>query len=159
MLRPLAALLALVALVAAGCGGGSDKPSKQDRATYTKQIDQVRNTLNDTFTSIGEDITKGSSAKQIGDKLDEGSKALENAANQFDKIDAPSDAQAAHDKLVDGLHKLSDVFAQSAAAARKGDTAELAKSLQNVQNSTGAKEITQATDELRKKGYNLNGGG
>jgi hypothetical protein len=157
MLRLLASALAIVALVAAGCGGSDDggKTSTQTKAEYTKQIEQARDALSKAFTDIGAGIGKGASAKQIGDRLDEGSKALDDAASRIGNVTPPSDVKDAQASLVAGLRELGDVFAKSADAARKGDTAELAKSLQNVQASEGSQKISEAIAEMKKKGYPL----
>ncbi len=158
MLRLLASALAVVALVAAGCGGSDDdakKTSTQTKAEYTKQIDGARDALSKAFTDIGNGINKGASAKQIGDRLDEGAKALDDAASRIDDVTAPDAVKAAQAKLVAGLRELGDVFSESADAARKGDTAELAKSLQNVQASDGSKKISEAIAEMKKQGYAL----
>lgn len=157
MLRLLASALAIVALVAAGCGGSDDgkTTSTQTKAEYTKKIDSARDALSKAFTDIGNGINKGASAKQIGDRLDEGAKALDDAAGRIDDVTAPDAVKAAQDKLVAGLRELGDVFAKSADAARKGDTAELAKSLQNVQASDGSKKISEAIAEMKKQGYAL----
>jgi len=157
MLRLLASILAALALaLAAGCGGSDNSATKtQSKADYSRQVEQTRTTLSEAFTDIGKGIGKNASPKDIGSRLDQGATALNDAADRFAKIAPPAEVKDAHAKLVAGLRELADVFARSADAARKGDTAELAKSLQNVQATQGAKKISDAADELKKKGYSL----
>ncbi|HMJ35721.1 MAG TPA: hypothetical protein VK501_17575 [Baekduia sp.] len=153
MRRSLIVLSVLLALIAAGCGGsGGAATSKDD---YGKQLAQAGQTLQKTFADISDQTGSGTSAKQIGDRLDRGAAALDDAAKKFDAIEPPSDAKSAHQKLVDGLKELAGVFRQGAAAARKNDTASLTKSLQGLSTSAGVKKITEAQQELKDKGIQV----
>jgi uncharacterized protein YukE len=153
MRRSLIVLSVLTALIAAGCGGGGDQATSKD--DYGKQLAQAGQTLQKTFADISDQTGAGTSAKQIGDRLDKGASALDDAATKFNDIKPPSDAQSAHQKLVDGLKELAGVFRQGADAARKNDTASLTKSLQGLSTSDGVKKITEAQQELKNKGIQV----
>ncbi|MCW2995551.1 MAG: hypothetical protein JWQ18_3046, partial [Conexibacter sp.] len=140
----LVTLLALV-VVTAGCGGSDNKASSKQE--YGKQLAEAGQTLQKTFADIGDATGSATSSKQIGDRLDKGAGALDDAAKKFGAITPPADAKVAHQKLVDGLKELADVFRKGADAARKNDTAALTKALQGLSSSDGVKKITQAQEE------------
>jgi len=149
----LATLLALV-LVTAGCGG-SDNDKATSKQDYGKQLAAAGQTLQKTFADIGDATGSTTSSKQIGDRLDKGASALDDAAAKFGAITPPAEAKSAHQKLVDGLKELAGVFRKGADAARKNDTATLTKALQGLASSDGVKKITQAQEELKAKGITV----
>jgi hypothetical protein len=164
MRRPLVlvlTLVALVALVAVGCGGGSDdgggggagKPVSKD--AYGKQLAQAGQALQKTFADISDQTGANTSTKEVGDHLDEGAKALDGAVVKFKAITPPPSAKAAHAKLVQGLGELADVFRRGAAAARKNDTKTLTAALASLRSSDGVKKITEAQQELKAQGVTV----
>jgi hypothetical protein len=151
-MRRLLAFAVVLALAAAGCGGGDGGTSKED---YAKSLADASQTLQKTFADILAQTGSGSSTAQTGARLDKGADALDDAADRFAAIDPPSDAKSAHDKLVSGLHDLADVFRKGAAAAKKGDTKGLTSTLQGLAQSAGVKKITEAQKELEDKGVTV----
>jgi uncharacterized lipoprotein len=151
MVRAMTVLAALAALLLAGCGGSSDKDA------YVKEFNGVSVTLEKTLDSIGADITTGTKGPQIAAKLDQGARALDNAATDFSTIKTPSDVKSAHAHVVAGLKQLAGVFREGATAARNDDVAKLVDTLRNLNNSPGAKQIQQAQQELKDKGYKVRG--
>jgi hypothetical protein len=154
MRRPLVLLAMIVALVAAGCGGngGSSTSSRED---YGQQLALAGQTLQKTFGDIADQAGSSTSSKQIGDRLDKGAAALDDAAAKFAKIDPPDDAKAANQKFVEGFKELADVFRKAADAARTNDATSLAKALQGLTTSDGVKKITEAQAELKKQGITV----
>jgi hypothetical protein len=151
-MRRLVPFALVLALVAAGCGGSDGGTSKED---YAKSLGQAGQTLQKTFSDILAQTGSGTSTKETGDRLDRGAKALDDAAKRFDDIEPPSDAEAAHAKLVDGLHELAGVFRKGADAARKNDTKALTQTLQGLATSEGVKKITEAQKDLEAKGITV----
>jgi uncharacterized lipoprotein len=151
MVRAMTLLAALAALLLAGCGGDSDKDA------YVQEFNRVSVTLEKTLDGIGADITTGTQSPQIAVKLDQGAKALDKAAKDFSAIKTPDDVKAAHAHVVSGLGQLADVFREGAQAARKDDVAKLVDTLRNINDSPGAKQIQQAQQELKDRGYKVRG--
>jgi hypothetical protein len=143
----LAPLAAAVALVAAGCGGGGGV----DRNDYVKELNEAVATLQNSTASLGPG-TGAAAATRLAD----GSKAMDAAAADFAAIAPPSDAEHAHGQIVDGLHKLAGTFRVAADAARSKDDEKLLETLQGFDDSTGARKLQAATDELAAKGYKVN---
>jgi uncharacterized phage infection (PIP) family protein YhgE len=158
MRRVLVLLAMVVALVAVGCGGddngggGGGATSKED---YGKQLAQAGQTLQKTFSDIADQTGSSTSSKQIGDRLDKGAAALDEAAKKFQSITPPEEVKGAHQKFVDGFQELADVFRKGADAARKNDTTTLTKALQGLSTSDGVKKITEAQKELEAKGITV----
>jgi hypothetical protein len=150
-IRPLsliAPVATAAALFVAGCGG-SDGISKND---YVKSLNQAVATLQKSTASLGPDATSGADAAK---RLEDGSKAMDVAAENFSNITPPDDAKHAHGQMVDGLHKFADTMRDAADAARAKDQDKLLKVLTEIDSSPGAKELQAATEELTAKGYNV----
>ncbi|MDA0166538.1 hypothetical protein OM076_40115 [Solirubrobacter ginsenosidimutans] len=136
-----------VCLFVAACGGSG--VSKND---YVKSLNDAVASLQKSTASLGPDAVGGAGAVA---RLESGSKAMDVAAENFGKITPPDDAKHAHGQIVDGLHKLADTFDDAATAARSKDNDKLLKVLQGLDESTGARELQAATEELSSKGYKV----
>jgi hypothetical protein len=147
-LNKLAPLAVAAALVVAGCGG-SGGVSKND---YVKSLNEAVTSLQKSTASLGPDATSGGAAVT---RLEDGAKAMDVAAENFNNITPPDDAKHAHGQIVDGLHKFADTFRDAADAAKSKDSEKLLKVLSDIDKSPGAKELQAATEELAAKGYNV----
>jgi hypothetical protein len=150
--RPLSGFLALVALVAVGCGGASEL--KND---YVKHLNRAQATLQTSLTGLGDDLGPGAGGAQLAARLEASAKAIDAVAEDFGAVVPPQDARHAHDKIVDGLHKLGGTFRGAARAAKANDLAMLTKTLQDFERTPGAREIQQAQAELEANGYRVDG--
>ena len=147
-LNKLAPLAVAAALVVAGCGG-SGGVSKND---YVKSLNEAVTSLQKSTASLGPDATSGGAAVT---RLEDGAKAMDVAAENFNNITPPDDAKHAHGQIVNGLHKFADTFRDAADAAKSKDSEKLLKVLSEIDKSPGAKELQAATQELAAKGYNV----
>lgn len=148
MTRALAVAASALALFAAGCGG-------DDKEDYVKEFNKVGTTLERTLTSLGTELTGSTDPKQIATKLEEGAKALTDAAGDLDGIDPPGDAEQAHEKIVSGVKDLAGTFKKGAGEAKSGDLSKLVETFSGIQGSQGATKIQEAQKELRDKGYKV----
>jgi len=156
MLRVLTISLAALALLVAGCGGGDDDTDKE---TYERQVNEVGQALDRTFDQLGESISSSGSAQEAAGKLEEGADSLARAAGDFDEIDPPSDIEDAHDKIVAALKALAEDFREGAEAAKQGDVNELLAFAQGLQTSQPVRDISEASQEIEKAGYDFGSGG
>jgi hypothetical protein len=154
MRRALTLLAVLVVAVAGAAGCGGDTPS-ESRDAYGKDLAAASRTLQRTFDDIAGKSTSSESGKQIGDRLERGAKALDDAATRFADITPPAEVKGAHRKLVEGLHELAAVFRRGADAARRNDTKSLTRALQGLADSDGVRKITEAQRELQNAGIRV----
>jgi hypothetical protein len=157
MRRPIALLLALVVglITAAGCGGGSNSggtSTTDSKAAYGQQLAAATAELQKTFGDISDQTGSSTSDAQIADRLEKGADAIDQSANNFDKIKPPAAAADAHAKLVAGLHEIAAQIRKASDAAKAKDTRTLAATLRGLLQGPGAQKIAQATAELRAAG-------
>ena len=148
MTRSLALGLAVVTLIAAGCGG----TSKED---YEEEIDGVSETLDEQFTEIGRDIQESGSLENAAGEVRKGAVVLDEAAADLEGIDPPDDAEEAHAKIVDGVAALADDFREAARAARANDAPRVIELFGDLESSEGFKKILAARQDLKDAGYDV----
>ena len=146
--RPAAAMLAVLALVAAGCGGTS-------KEEYEEQIDEIGTELDRQFTGIGREIQGSGSLRKAAPEVDNGAEALDEAADDLEDVEPPDDAQAAHNKIVAGIRTLANDFRKAARAAASNDTKALLELFGNIGASKGARTIAEARKDLEDAGYDV----
>ena len=144
-MRKFALLGAVVALLITGCGSTADKNE------YVSSVNEATTALTQSMSKIG--TADNSDPAAMAGTLDDGGKAIEKAASDFEAITPPDDAKHAHELMVSGLHSLATTFTDAADAARAKDTAKLMKVLGEIQTSKGAQDIQAAQSELQKNGY------
>lgn len=147
MIRKLSALLAVLALVVAGCGGDDG-----EKENYERQATAVAKTLDEAFTVLAEDPAKADPA-DIAAKLQVGADSLAKAAAGLAEIDPPSDIEDAHDRIVKGLEKLADQFGEAATAAEEGDTDAVIEFGEQIQSSPVLEDMSKASEEMEAAGY------
>lgn len=121
-LLPLAAPLAAVALIGAGCGSGSDQPSAADaQSAYSS----VRTQITGLGTSIGTAINGASRETdvQLADAFAQLDARGEAAIARLDALEVPDDLKAKRQALSDALQKGTGDLADIARAARASDAA------------------------------------
>ena len=148
MTRSLALGLAVVALIAVGCGG----TSKED---YEGEIDRVGETLDEQFTEIGRDIQASGSLENAAGEVRKGADVLDEAVADLEGIDPPDDAEDAHTKIVDGVAALADDFREAARAASANDAPRVIELFGDLESSEGFKKILAARQDLKDAGYDV----
>ncbi|TML68050.1 MAG: hypothetical protein E6G13_10890 [Actinobacteria bacterium] len=148
--RRAAAAAGVVAVVGlAACGGGSGQLSKSDYEQKLKaEGSQLRSDLAGlNFGSIGTNL------KLLGTQLGTAQGKIERTASDIDKLKPPKDAATDNTKIADSLHRFATVFGQMKTAANNGDRAKVAALVSTLR--TAAQEGSQATQDLKKKGYTI----
>lgn len=157
MRRAVPVLLACCSLIAAGCGGGDKSNDTTTKAGYIKKVNSIGTGLQKQLQSVGSELGTQSKPAAIATKLDEGAKALTQAADDLDAVKPPSDATSEHKSFVEGIRELATTFKDGAANARAGALGQLQQTFAKLAASPGIKKIQAATVALRKKGYDVSG--
>ena len=143
------AALALGVLALAACGGGGS--SRLSKAQYEQKIKSEGKALQTAFTAI--DINANKNMKELATKVGQLQTKLEQAANHFDKLKPPKDAEADNRKIAQTLHRFADIFGELQKAANAGDRTKLAAAEQKL---LAASQVgVQATNDLKSKGYDV----
>jgi len=143
-----AGVVAVVALAACG-GGGSGQLSKSEYEQKLKaEGSQLRSDLAGlNFGSIGTNL------KLLATQLGTAQGKIERTASDIDNLTPPKDAAADNTKIADSLHRFAKVFGQMKTAADQGNRAKVAALVSTLQ--TAAQEGSQATQDLKSKGYSI----
>jgi hypothetical protein len=151
--RAIAALLLalLVALGAAGCGGGnSDQLSKSD---YEAKVKGIATDLQSSLQSLSTGNSKDLGAFES--KVGTAQTKLQDAANKLKGLKPPDDAKADNTKLANGLNGLASAFTNLKQALAAKDVAKIQQRANEIQNLASAQDIRAAIADLKKKGYDL----
>lgn len=157
--------------VLAGCGGGGDGGalSKDD---YSTKVGEIGDTLQTAFEDIATEADSISSEdvgslSEAGDLLDrlavvvaDGATALQDAADELESLTPPDDAVEANEQLAAGLDALARQFTDLQDALEGGsfgEITELAKGIQEIATSDAGKQVSAAIDDLKAKGYEVEG--
>jgi ABC-type transporter Mla subunit MlaD len=146
---------ALVAL-AAGCGGGGDRLSKD---AYQQELDAAIQKVEQAFQGLGDSLQKvgsgSGSLDQVAGEVGNIQSELNSAADDLDGVTPPEDVEAPHDKLVDGMRSLSDDLEEFKGAIEEGDTGAIDRFAADAQELESVKKLEEATNELKDKGYDV----
>lgn len=119
------AIALLSAALLAGCGGVS-------KAEYEKEVEKIG-------TKVEKDLNKLDSGQPTSKDLVTAEKSLNDAADDLEDVEAPSDVEKLHDDLVDTLRdtaKLMDEMAPLMEKAAKDPTSLGAKELEQMNGIT-----------------------
>jgi hypothetical protein len=145
------ALLLLLVLAAAGCGGDGGRLAKPE---YQKEVRQVGDTLGKSIRGLGEagsNTDLKAAAKQIETLQD----ALRAAADDLDELRPPEEIEGAHDELVDGIRGFADELDELRKASAAGDAAAIRAFEQSFTGSAAVKKIRDASAKLEAAGYKI----
>lgn len=139
----LAGVLALAA-----CGGGSSRLSKSQ---YEHKIKAEGTSLQAAFTSLN--IQANAKLSELASKISRLQTKVERTATEIEHLKPPKDAEADNKKIADTLHRFASIFGQLKQAAQAGDRAKLLAGQQQLVAASA--EGTQATNDLKQKGYDV----
>jgi hypothetical protein len=124
-------LVAAAALVAAGCGGGGNKPLS--KAAYAAKADAICAAAQAKGKSL--DL---SSTEKIASNGDEAKDILDELANKVDALDPPDELKDSAKSFVDGLRQEAGQFGDLTQAAKDGDTAKIQEIQGKLQSESAA---------------------
>ena len=154
--RAIGALAVLVVL-AAGCGG-SGGGEQLTKAQYEQQLNSIGATIDSSFEELTTAFQGDTpSFDAAADKIAEIQDQMRQQADELDKVTPPEDVEAEHQKMVDGLRGFADDLDEFREAVESKSPTAMQKFAQTFQESESARRIQEASDSLKKKGYDLEG--
>jgi hypothetical protein len=155
--RTASRTLLIVTVVASlmACGG-NPRLSKTQYEQRVNQIGtQLSTTLTDTFNSPK--LANPGSLKEAADVIRAGQMSIRDAADRLDRINPPSRIESIHKQLTKGFRDFAAAFGGFAQATEKGDLAAIQRFSEQVSAQTlpAMVEIQKATDDLKRKGFDI----
>jgi len=155
--RGVATLAALgFALAVAGCGGGGGggDATPLTKAQYEQHLATDSQAITKAFQPLS---TPPTSLSVLASELKVGQEKLRSAADDLNGVTPPSDVEKDNQSLAKGLQTLADELESLRSAAAKKDPALVQKALNELKSSHALVDARAATDDMRKKGYELGG--
>jgi hypothetical protein len=143
----VAALTVACGLVA--CGSSSDTLSK---SAYEGKVKTIGNELKASFAAL-QGNTKD--IGQLETKVSAAQAKLKASATQLKSLKPPKDVATDNTKLANALNGLADVFNNMKQALAAKDVAKIQQLAQSIQTSPSVTDAKAATDDLKKKGYDI----
>ena len=147
----LLALGGVVALLAAGCGGGGSGGAKpMDKADYVKQMQAIGKSLSDALGGLG---AATASSKKAAEAVTRIQTDLNQAADKIDAMNPPTEIAAEQKKLGDAVRE----FAKELDPVIKQLQAGKLGALQSLANLKGISDIQNTSNAIVNKGYKIGG--
>jgi hypothetical protein len=145
MPRITATVLALVAL--AGCSGGED--DRLSKPEYEEKVQTVYAEVQLAFQS-----TRGAEGEELAGRIVLAQESLRHAADELAAVSPPEEVEVHHADLIEGMREYADALDEAVRAASRNDVDTLQR-FQNVANNPGVREMAEAAEEMKLKGYDL----
>jgi DNA repair exonuclease SbcCD ATPase subunit len=151
-------LLALAGgLSLAACGGEEEL----SRGEYERELQEAAREIETAFNRVGSELRNvGAGSTSLDDAAEEVETAhvrLAESADELEALDAPGDADQAHDDLVAGLRDLVDDLDDFGDAVEDGDVRLLQDFAARLGELESLRKIERATRALESQGYDLRG--
>ena len=147
MTRTFLFLVALAALVVAGCGSS---PKTVSKAEYEGELQRIGQDLTDAGSELGRSIdiaTFNGNVDKLRDQLDE-------SADELRGLKPPADVQDTNNRLADALDDFADEL-EPVKDARRESIVKARAALLRVSKSDAVKQARAAVRELKAKGYDI----
>jgi hypothetical protein len=149
--RLLPVLFLGVLLLAAGCGGSSRLSKDEYKARLTalnREVDKAESTARSA-------VTPNATVDQIRSALSRVAAAQQHVGDEVAKLKPPKEAEAANSLLARAAHDLAaevrEVVKKLGPVKSQKQALGLVQSM--LQSARGARELDQATAQLRKLGF------
>jgi hypothetical protein len=149
----LGALLA-VGLIGTACGG-DDRLTKEQ---YEQEVSDIGDRFQDTTQEVFNDpsLQNPSDLDEAGATIREGADLFRDAADEFDGLNPPANAEDAHDQLVEGIREFADDLDDAAQSFEDGNLNAMQEIGQKFTEGSldSMRKIQDAIEELQRLGYN-----
>ena len=143
----LALAVAVVALIASGCGG----EKRLTKAQYERQVRAVYGEVREAFQA-----TRGVAGAALARRIDAASTELRIAAQQLEsRFEPPAEVEEHNEELAEGMLAYSDELLLLAAAVERGDKTALQRFNEQIPRHTEIARMAEAAEEMKFMGYNL----
>jgi hypothetical protein len=139
--------VALLAVVAAGCGSS---PEVVTKAKYERELKR----LGDDLTNAGSELGRSIDIATFNANVDNLHEHLEDAADDLHGLKPPPNVRAANDRLADALDQFADLL-DEVKEARRQSIVKARQALIRVSRSPAVRQARAATRELKRKGYDI----
>jgi hypothetical protein len=153
--RRLVVVLAVIALVVAGCGGGgSSKTSTKPltKAAYQAKLEQIAKDIGARLKA-----TTSGAKKPTKSDLGAAKEAITRFVNELEQVNPPAEVAKAHRDLIAGMRRLGNdlegIFKQVDEAEKAKDPSA---ALTAVFGAPAIQLLLKAQQEFKAKGYDLN---
>jgi hypothetical protein len=136
-------VLALLAAVAAGCGG-----ERLSKADYEQKVRTVYAGVQQAFQATN---VRHGLAERVGAAQDE----LRRAADELNSVEPPTAVEKQNEEIVEGLREYADDLDGLRKAAEQGDAARIRAFNEQLPRNEAVKQIAEAAEEMKFKGYDL----
>lgn len=138
------ALLAVVGVLLAGCGGSSHL----SKSAYEQRLQADGKAVQKSVNSLTK--TSPASLSQFAQRVDVAEAAVKTAADDLDSLKPPTDAASDNAAIVTALRAI-----QSALERVKANPTAAAAIVSTLQASPALKAAERATTDLKSKGYKV----
>jgi len=145
MRRSSLLIVALVAVVAAGCGS---KPKDVTKAQYEQQVQRLGKTLVDAGSQLGQHLDIAS----FNQDVENFQKELRSASKELKGLKPPPNAQGPNERLADAFHDLADDL-DAVKDARRKSLPEAGRVFAAARGGPAARRGRAAVRELKRRGY------
>jgi hypothetical protein len=139
-----------LALLAAGCGGGSSGPKPLDKADYVKQMQAIGRKLSTSLNGLTADT---GSAPKAAAALTTVQGELRAAAVKIAAIDPPTDIKTEHAQLATAVSEFADELGPLITKLKAGNL----QALTTLTKLKGVSDIQKASTAISNKGYKIGG--
>jgi uncharacterized protein YicC (UPF0701 family) len=147
MSRSTKPLLALCAVLLAGCSGGEDRLTKSQ---YEQKVRSVYSGVQAAFES-----TRDADGSQLARRIEQAQQELLSAAGELESIEPPAAVEEETEELVEGMREYAESLDGVRAAAERNDSVAIGQFNLGLDDNEAVEQMAEAAEEMKFKGYDL----